>query len=370
MVDVETTGLGRADRVVEAAVIVLDEDLRTVEEFDTLIDPGRDVGPTGIHGITAGMVSSAPTFMEVGGAIAAHLDGCALVAHNLPFDLRMLAQEFARAGSQLDEGFGFDTLRYMGCSLDRACASMGIPLANHHRALADAQATADLFRLLHDEGVPFSPATIVNPPSAEARTLRREAVQVSVPAMARVRPPLRLPTGDGRMLAYLHALNWVLDDAVIDRAEREELDALARELGLDPVHTTQMHSHYMRLLVQAATRDGMVTRGERDLLDRVAAALGVHEDFLPSLTAVRAVPPVTDGMRVCFTGDAAPWTREALEIAAAQAGFQPVAGVTKKACDLVVAVDVASQSGKAAKARQWGIPIISVTEFRARVGLN
>ena len=50
---------------------------------------------------------------------------------------------------------------------------------------------------------------------------------------------------------------------------------------------------------------------------------------------------------------------------AAQAGMQPVRSVTKKNCDLLVAADSSSQSGKARKARSYGIPVMSVDEFLA-----
>jgi len=73
-------------------------------------------------------------------------------------------------------------------------------------------------------------------------------------------------------------------------------------------------------------------------------------------------------MRVCFTGDDGRWERADLEAAAAHSGFQPVSSVTKKACDLLVAADPASQSGKAAQARKWGIPIVSISDFMARIG--
>jgi DNA polymerase-3 subunit epsilon len=41
--------------------------------------------------------------------------------------------------------------------------------------------------------------------------------------------------------------------------------------------------------------------------------------------------------------------------------------VTKKKCDLVVAADKSSMSGKAKKARDYGISVISVQEFLALV---
>ena len=67
-----------------------------VEEYETLIQPGRDPGPVHVHGITPEMLQSAPRFEEVAGDIATRLDGAVLVAHNISFDVRMLCQEAAR----------------------------------------------------------------------------------------------------------------------------------------------------------------------------------------------------------------------------------------------------------------------------------
>jgi DNA polymerase-3 subunit epsilon len=73
-------------------------------------------------------------------------------------------------------------------------------------------------------------------------------------------------------------------------------------------------------------------------------------------------------MRVCFTGtvvdaDGRPRSRADLEAIARDRGLEPVASVTKRGCDLVVAADSSSSSGKARKARDFGIPVIDVAEF-------
>jgi len=372
VIDVETTGFGRSDRIVEASVVILDERLEPIEEFDSLVNPRRDVGPTSIHGITATMVSSAPAFEDVAGVLAAHLTDAVLVAHNLSFDTRMLQQEFARLGGELQPGVGFDTLGPTGCALDAACARLGVPLDGHHRALADARATAGLLRGLREPDDVLSPALVLGAPAAATlRTLRREAVQaMDVRRLGRLRPPLRYPTGEEHALSYLHALNWMLDDAVIDDLERRQLDELARDLGLDPVRLTQLHSHYLRHLIDAVTKDGVVTLEERTLLERVATALGVDWGFLPERSEVPPSAEILPGTRVCFTGDAEHRSREELEAAAALVGFQPVSSVTRKACDLLVAADPASQSGKAAKARQYGIPVVAISAFVTQIGLG
>jgi hypothetical protein len=123
VVDVETTGLYNSDRVVEVAAVTLAKGGEIVDEWDTLVNPGRDVGPTHIHGVTASMVSAAPRFEEVAEALAARLDGAVLVAHNLVFDARMLTNEYGRLGAAMDPGRGVCT-RCMGWN----CITIIVPL--------------------------------------------------------------------------------------------------------------------------------------------------------------------------------------------------------------------------------------------------
>jgi hypothetical protein len=63
VVDVETTGLYLStDRVIEVGIVHLDANAEIIGQFCTLINPGRDVGPTSLHGIAAADVYDAPTF--------------------------------------------------------------------------------------------------------------------------------------------------------------------------------------------------------------------------------------------------------------------------------------------------------------------
>ena len=81
------------------------------------------------------------------------------------------------------------------------------------------------------------------------------------------------------------------------------------------------------------------------------------------------------GKRVCFTGDSRCafnnhiLTREEAFALVESKGMIPTDGVTK-ALDILVAADPYSQSGKAKKARQYGIPIIEERAFWNRFGIN
>ena len=372
VVDVETTGLGPHDRLVEVAVITLDpETWETQDEYDTLINPQRDVGPTGVHGVTAGMVELAPVFAEVLAPVTRRLRGAMLIAHNLSFDTRMMGYEFERQGVTIDFGKGLCTLGATRAKLDRACKDKGIRLTSAHRALADARATVELAKKLgfRDRHDPVKPVQVEPVPSAgnHARTHRRGLADVGTSPMHRVVCRSHYPHGDAAITRYLDALDWVLDDGVIDRTERAELGDLARGWGISSEGQHEAHCQYVDCMVEAAQRDGFVTRAEHDILIRIATQLGVDTTTIPGPDTRNAAVEPFPGMRICFTGQAVvgrrAWKRPDLEVLARENGWVPVRSVTKRNCDVLVAADTSSMSGKAKKARAYGKPVVSVAEF-------
>jgi hypothetical protein len=67
IIDVETTGLcpHRHDRIVEVAAVVMDGAGRMMREFVSLVNSGRDIGPSSIHGLTAEGVLYAPHLVRL-----------------------------------------------------------------------------------------------------------------------------------------------------------------------------------------------------------------------------------------------------------------------------------------------------------------
>jgi hypothetical protein len=76
VIDQETTGLypGGYDRVVEVAIVRTDPRGAVIDEYATLVNPRRDVGPTPVNGITAEEVLQAPVFEEIVGDVVERLD--------------------------------------------------------------------------------------------------------------------------------------------------------------------------------------------------------------------------------------------------------------------------------------------------------
>ena len=377
VIDCETTGFSRYDRIVEIAVVTLaPRTFEPVDEYDTLVNPERDLGPVGVHGITASMVEAAPVFSEIASAVARRIDGATLVAHNLPFDTRMLAYEFERLGVAFDGGTGLCSLRATGVKLSIACARFGITLNLQHRALTDARATAKLAsQFAADMRRDASGAMvgyIADTPSP--RTLRREATGTAVSDLARVVSHAYYPYSDETLLQYLDALDWVLDDCHIDEREHSELVDMADSLKISREQRTEAHRSYMVSIIAAANRDGIITEAEQRLIKQVADALELSDVAMPEVTRLPPASNLRQGMHVCFTGEAIIGgrliTRHVLERHAACAGLQPVRSVTKRACDLLVAADPSSQSGKARTARRYGVPVIAVVDFLEQVGVD
>ncbi len=100
VIDFETTGLfpGSHDRVIELAVVHVSTDGRVEGEWETLVNPRRDLGPQRIHGIRSSDIVTAPPFEQIAGQLVQLLAGRVVVAHNASFDTRFLVAELQRSG--------------------------------------------------------------------------------------------------------------------------------------------------------------------------------------------------------------------------------------------------------------------------------
>ncbi|MGV9904852.1 DEDDh family exonuclease [Streptomyces sp. NPDC003388] len=154
VVDVETTGLARDDRIISAAVYRLDAQGEVEDHWYTLVNPERDPGPVWIHGLTSEVLEGAPLFGEVAEEFAARLDGRVLVAHNAVFDWQMIAREYARARREapvrqrlctiaLSKELGLPLPNF---KLESLAAHFGVVQQRAHHALDDARVLAEAFR--------------------------------------------------------------------------------------------------------------------------------------------------------------------------------------------------------------------------------
>ncbi|MDH3336283.1 MAG: exonuclease domain-containing protein [Gammaproteobacteria bacterium] len=160
VVDVETTG-GRGDnhRVTEIGAVKV-RNGKVIDRFQTLLNPQRSIPPniTRLTGISPAMVLDAPCFVDVADAFEVFMQDAIFVAHNVEFDFGFIAREFRRLG----RSFRYPKLctcaamrklypgqsSYSLASLSRA---FDIPLKQHHRAMCDAEAAAELLLLINEK---------------------------------------------------------------------------------------------------------------------------------------------------------------------------------------------------------------------------
>lgn len=401
VIDLETTGLfpGGHDRVVEIGLVALDPALRPVGEWATLVNPGRDVGPTSIHGITATQVADAPMFSEIVGDVGAWLGDRILVGHNVRFDLSFLDAEFTHSGFRVRWVPGLCTM-WLAASitgarrLDECCQCFGIDTGRSHSALCDARSAAALLACCLQRMQAHPP---LYPPPLDRRAL--PAVQPSgrrlergaVPAAPRSSlaslvaqlPSQGLPidTHAEAVLAYVDLLDRVLEDRRLTGDEVASLAQLAAEWGLSSAAADAIHHSYFSGLARLALADGVITDLEREDLGVMAGLLGVP-DALRDLRSSASGPAVgasraleLRGKTVCFTGESVcsmggvPLDRACQQELAAAAGLVPLDSVTKH-LDILVLADASSMSGKAKKADEYGVRKMAERTFWAALGVR
>jgi DNA polymerase-3 subunit epsilon len=159
VVDIETTGLAPTrNRIIEVGALIVQGDA-TRGTFAELVNPGRKIPDfiARFTGIGSEMVIRAPTAEKVLPDLLVFLGRRPVVGHNISFDLGFLGYEAQRLGGNLFfPTEGIDTIllarRFLPgvrrVKLDVLAARLGVLAHERHRALGDAQTTADILRLL------------------------------------------------------------------------------------------------------------------------------------------------------------------------------------------------------------------------------
>jgi DNA polymerase III subunit epsilon len=160
VVDLETTGLRPGSSQICEIGAVRVAGFEIVDEFETLVDPRERLSPvvSSLTGLSDGMLRGAPPPAVAVQRFLAFAGDAVLVAHNARFDLSFLDRETERlTGSRLGNPV-VDTVslarrlvggRVPGASLAHLSHWVGTSVEPCHRALPDAQATAEvLLRLI------------------------------------------------------------------------------------------------------------------------------------------------------------------------------------------------------------------------------
>lgn len=158
--DLETTGFSSEENNIIEIGAVRIENGEITERFGTFVNPKEPIPPkiTELTGINDEMVADAPSIEEALPDFLKFCDGAVLVAHNAKFDTGFIKTAMIRQGGKFNFSW-LDTLMLARClypdlpnhKLNTLSKHMNILLENHHRAVDDAKATADILLKMFEE---------------------------------------------------------------------------------------------------------------------------------------------------------------------------------------------------------------------------
>ena len=151
VIDTETTGTDpKMSDLVEVAAVKI-KGTKIVDRWSTFVNPGRPIVGNQMHGITDKDVKGAPSPKEAADKLLDFVGDGLIVGHNVGFDLGFI-EEAKGDGFRFQPGSYLDTLviareGYPGAEsykLPDLARFFGVELTQSHRALPDAEATANL----------------------------------------------------------------------------------------------------------------------------------------------------------------------------------------------------------------------------------
>lgn len=159
--DIETTGLNsHTNEIIEIGAVKIKAG-RIVDRYSQLINPGRPIPYhiTEITSITDEQVANEPKINEVIGKFVDFIGDAVLVAHNAPFDMGFIKRDIKKYLNIDYQCSVIDTLQMARdlfpdlkkYGLGDLNKTLGLALENHHRAVDDSQATANMFIIFLDK---------------------------------------------------------------------------------------------------------------------------------------------------------------------------------------------------------------------------
>jgi len=266
VVDVETTGTDpKLADIVEIAAIRIKAGT-IVDRWSTLVNPGRSIVGNQMHGITDKDVKGAPSPKEAAETFIAYAGRATIVGHSVGFDLGFI--EEARG-----DGYRFDADRYLDTlvlareaypgwgesyKLTDLARFFGVTLENNHRALPDAEATAELL-LVFARDLPTRIGTLHDGIEASIRATRTGGDSKGLQEAARRQA--RVSKGLFNLVLKKTARQLALDEGIrMDGRGLTELRQITVDVGVLP----------------RAHGSGLFTRGETQVL--TIATLGASSD--------------------------------------------------------------------------------------------
>jgi DNA polymerase III epsilon subunit family exonuclease len=265
VIDTETTGTDpKMSDLVEIAAVKI-KGTKVVDSFSTFVNPGRPIVGNQMHGITDKDVKGAPSPKEAVEKLFAFIGDAMVVGHNVGFDIGFI-EEAMGDGFRVRPGSYADTLviareGYPGAEsykLGDLARFFGIELTQSHRALPDAEATANLLLWFAND----LPGRISALRESIGNAVRAQRNGGDTPALLEAaRREARVSKSLFNLIQKKTVRQIVLDEGIrIDGRGLTDIRPISVEVGLIP----------------RAHGSGLFTRGETQAL--TVATLGSSSD--------------------------------------------------------------------------------------------
>jgi len=164
--DIETTGLSKnKDKIIEIGAVKISKG-KITDRYSTFVNPQMPI-PYEIEQLTSisdSMVADAPTIDKVLPEFLEFCKDCVLVAHNASFDTGFIIKNAKNLGLEREftyiDTVGLSRIMLPNLSkyrLNNVAKALDVSLENHHRAVDDAGATAEIFvkliEMLKEKGI-------------------------------------------------------------------------------------------------------------------------------------------------------------------------------------------------------------------------
>ncbi len=214
VVDLETTGLRPGTSAICEIGAVRIHELEQVDYFETLVDPGLRIAPgaSALTGLRNEQLRGAPRPAEAVRRFLEFAGDSVLVAHNARFDLAFLDRETERLTGSRIAAPVVDTVllartllagRVKSFSLGQLAWFLGTDVRPCHRALPDAQATAELLLALIGLAQERGARTVADLGALAATRNRRLIDKRHLAFGAPARPGVYLFRGRGDQVLYI-----------------------------------------------------------------------------------------------------------------------------------------------------------------------
>jgi polyribonucleotide nucleotidyltransferase len=265
VIDTETTGTDpRMSDLIEVAAVKI-KGTKIVDRWSTFVNPGRPIVGNQMHGITDKDVKGAPSPKDAAQQLLKFVGDAPVVGHSVGFDLAFI-EEALGDGFRFAPGSYLDTLviareGYPGAEsykLGDLARFFGIDLTQNHRALPDAEATANLLLWFAND----LPGRIARLREAIAAAVRAQKTGGDTTALLdAARRDARVSKGLFNLIQKKTVRRLVLDEGIrLDGRGLTDLRPITVEVGLVP----------------RAHGSGLFTRGETQAL--TVATLGASSD--------------------------------------------------------------------------------------------